>query len=241
MQQVQKTTWRQWIKTGQHPVAAALRATYCYVRRVQCPTIPVLHHCLYRTHQFVQQLWHACWQFIYFTPMFKSRLQQAPKVVHLYSGMPQILGPLQIRCGENCRISGRSSLFGRAAGNAPVLLQIGENVDIGWQNTIAVGRRVIIGDHVRLAGNVYLAGFPGHPLNAEARARGEPETDAQVGDIILEDHVWLASGVTVLAGVTIGRNSIIGAGSVVTRNIPANVIAAGVPAKVIRQLDQEAL
>jgi acetyltransferase-like isoleucine patch superfamily enzyme len=53
--------------------------------------------------------------------------------------------------------------------------------------------------------------------------------------------VWLATGVTVLAGVRIGRNSIIGAGSVVTKDIPANVIAAGSPAKVIRVLEAEVL
>jgi len=58
---------------------------------------------------------------------------------------------------------------------------------------------------------------------------------------VLEENVWLATGVTVLAGVTIGRNSIIAAGSVVTKDIPSNVIAAGVPAKVVKQLAEESL
>jgi hypothetical protein len=93
---------------------------------------------------------------------------------------------------------------------------------------------------VRLAANVHLAGYPGHPIDAAARARGEPETDDQVGDIVLEDDVWLATGVTVLKGVRIGCGTIVGAGSVVTRDLPAFVLAGGAPARVIRSIEQGA-
>ena len=81
-----------------------------------------------------------------------------------------------------------------------------------------------------------LAGYPGHPLDARARAAGAADTDEQVGDIILEDDVWLATGVTVIAGVRIGRGTVVAAGSVVTRDLPANVLAAGNPARVIRSI-----
>ena len=56
--------------------------------------------------------------------------------------------------------------------------------------------------------------------------------------ITIGDNVWLASGVTVCGGVTIGNDAVIGAGSVVTRNIPSNSLAAGVPCKVIRQISE---
>jgi acetyltransferase-like isoleucine patch superfamily enzyme len=241
MQQAQPFNFRRWVKHGKHPAAALVRSVYQTKKSLQCPSIPGVHRLLYGLHLFACQVWHSLVQFWYFTPLFKSRLERAPKVLELYSGMPQVGGVLTVQIGEGCRISGRSSLFGRSAARQTPLLRVGRNVDIGWQNTIAVGTKVILGDHVRLAGNVYLAGFPGHPVDAAARARGEPETDEQVGDIILEDNVWLATGVTVLAGVRIGRNSIIGAGSVVTKDIPANVIAAGSPAKVIRVLEAEVL
>jgi maltose O-acetyltransferase len=57
--------------------------------------------------------------------------------------------------------------------------------------------------------------------------------------IVIEDNVWITSRVIILGGVRIGKNSIIGAGSVVTKNIPANVFAAGNPCRVIRKIDRE--
>ncbi|GHE20262.1 hypothetical protein GCM10017767_07830 [Halomonas urumqiensis] len=57
--------------------------------------------------------------------------------------------------------------------------------------------------------------------------------------ITIEDNVWLGGGVIVLAGVTIGENSVIGAGAVVTKDIPANVVAVGNPARVIKALDDD--
>ena len=58
------------------------------------------------------------------------------------------------------------------------------------------------------------------------------------GDIIIEDNVWLCEGVVVLSGVRIGKNSIIGANAVVTKDIPANSIAVGIPAKVIKTIQR---
>jgi acetyltransferase-like isoleucine patch superfamily enzyme len=149
-------------------------------------------------------------------------------------------GPLQIKIGERCRISGQSTLSGRTVPRTddqqPRLI-IGNNVDIGWQTTIAVGTLVEIGDNVRIAGRAFFAGYPGHPTNAADRAEGKPDLDSQTGDIILEDDVWLATGVSVMAGVRIGKGTIIAAESVVTHDLPAGVLAGGIPAKVIKKLD----
>ena len=57
--------------------------------------------------------------------------------------------------------------------------------------------------------------------------------------IVVGNNVWIGTGATILAGVTIGDNSVIGAGSVVTKSIPSNVIAVGVPCKVMRKITEQ--
>ena len=84
-----------------------------------------------------------------------------------------------------------------------------------------------IGNAVRCSDNASIDGSVWHPNDPRC---GEP------APVIIEDNVWLGLNVIVLKGVTIGKNSVIGAGSVVTRNIPANVIAAGNPCRVIKDL-----
>jgi len=132
-----------------------------------------------------------------------------------------------------------TTISGRAVGHEIPQLLIGDNVGIGWRTSISVGKSIIIGNNVRIAGDCYLAGYPGHPINAKLRALGKPEEDSQVGDIILEDDVWLATGVKVIPGVTIGRGTIVAAGSVVTKDLPSFVLAAGVPARVIKSIKEE--
>jgi acetyltransferase-like isoleucine patch superfamily enzyme len=127
------------------------------------------------------------------------------------------------------------TISGRTASAQP-RLEVGDNVDVGWQTTIAVGRRVRIGNNARIAGRAFLAGYPGHPMDAAARATGAPDTEDQVGDIVLEDDVWLATGVMVMPGVTIGARTVVAAGSVVTKDLPPDVLAGGSPARVIKPI-----
>lgn len=94
---------------------------------------------------------------------------------------------------------------------------------------IYIGRSVLFGPSVVLA-------CAGHPVNPEQRKSGAFETSAP---ITIEDNVWIGAHATVCGGVTIGEGSIIGAGSVVNHDIPAGVLAAGVPCKVIRPLTGE--
>ena len=92
--------------------------------------------------------------------------------------------------------------------------------------------RITIGDDVQLGPNVQLL-TPTHPIEPEPR-----RTKWEAGEpITLEDNVWLGGGVIVLPGVTIGKNSVVGAGAVVARDLPANVLAVGNPARVVRTLD----
>jgi maltose O-acetyltransferase len=90
---------------------------------------------------------------------------------------------------------------------------------------------ITIGDDVQIGPNVQLL-TPTHPVDPDLR-RAKWEA---AEPITIEDNVWLGGGAIVLAGVTVGTDSVIGAGSVVTRDIPAGVVAVGQPARVVRDV-----
>ncbi|MGN6647778.1 MAG: sugar O-acetyltransferase [Cytophaga sp.] len=111
-------------------------------------------------------------------------------------------------------------------------IRLGSNVFINYNCTILDCAKVTLGNNVFVGPNVSLyAAY--HPVVASERIKG-PEL---ASPITIKDNVWLAGNVVVCQGVTIGENTTIGAGSVVTRDIPANVFAAGNPCKVIRHLE----
>ena len=90
---------------------------------------------------------------------------------------------------------------------------------------------IYIGNHVLLGTNVQLL-TPIHPLDSDQRKAGWESAKP----ITISDNVWIGSGAIVLPGVSIGENSVVGAGSVVTKDVDANVVVAGNPARVIRSI-----
>ena len=109
------------------------------------------------------------------------------------------------------------------------LLEIGNTVNINFGAAISAHEHVKIGDRVRMGPYAIVMDSDYHA----ARDRGERPT----APIFIEDDVWLAGRVSVLRGSRIGRGSVITAGSVVSGEIPAGVIAGGVPARVIRRIE----
>ena len=134
-------------------------------------------------------------------------------------------------------------IFGNVGENVwivpPLTAAVGKYVSIGdgtyanmnltliddWK--ITIGKNVLIGPNVTLC-------TTGHPVHPKHRADGMYSFP-----VTIEDNVWIGANVVVLPGVTIGENSVIGAGSVVTKDIPANVIAFGSPCKVYRKINEQ--
>ncbi len=122
----------------------------------------------------------------------------------------------------------------------PVQLDYGYQVRIGPRTFVNYGAvildvaRVTIGADVQVGPNVQFL-TPTHPLDPEVRRSGLEAAEP----ITIEDNVWLGGGVIVLAGVTIGRDTVVGAGSVVTRDLPPGVLAVGSPARVVRELPRD--
>jgi maltose O-acetyltransferase len=111
------------------------------------------------------------------------------------------------------------------------VLDIGERSYINYGCSLSASKLVKIGADCQIGTHCILMDNDFHRLEPDRRNE-RPESKP----IVLEDNVWLGGRVIVLSGVTIGEGSAIGAGSVVTRDIPPKVVAAGVPARVIRGL-----
>lgn len=113
-------------------------------------------------------------------------------------------------------------------------LKIGNNV--GMSSTrMWIHDSVTIGDNVKVGACVLITDTDAHPLDYLARRTSNDGTKS--APIVIEDDVWVGAHSIILKGVTIGARSIIGAGSVVTKNIPADCVAAGNPCKVIKSIN----
>ena len=140
----------------------------------------------------------------------------------------EMIGKIFHKVGNNCVIT------------TPFWCDYGYNIEIGNDfycnhNLIILdGAKVKIGNHVFIAPNCCIS-TAGHPIDHTQRNQGLEFAYP----IDIEDNVWIGANVSILPGVTIGENSIIGAGSVVTKNIPKNTIAVGSPCKVIRSISEQ--
>jgi maltose O-acetyltransferase len=108
---------------------------------------------------------------------------------------------------------------------------VGARTFVNWGVTLLDVATITIGDDVQIGPNVQLLTAT-HPLEPQPR-RDKWEA---AEPIVIGDNVWLGGGVIVCPGVTIGSDTVVGAGSVVTRDLPSRVVAVGSPARVIRNL-----
>ena len=113
-------------------------------------------------------------------------------------------------------------------------IEVGKNFFANYNCTVIDVAKVRIGDNCQFAPNVaiYTAGHPLHPVSRNSLY--EYGISVTIGD-----NVWIGGNTVVLPGVHIGSNTVIGAGSVVTKDIPSNVLAAGNPCRIIRKLPVE--
>jgi maltose O-acetyltransferase len=119
----------------------------------------------------------------------------------------------------------------------PLRCDYGYRIRVGTRTFVNYGlvaldvASIAIGDDVEIGPNVQLL-TPTHPIDPDTRrAKWEAAEPIAIGG-----NVWLGGGVIVLPGVTIGENTVVGAGSIVTKDLPPDVVAAGNPARVVRSL-----
>lgn len=149
-----------------------------------------------------------------------------------------------IRVGSNTIVRGELLTFGHAGS-----IEIGEWCYIGENTRIWSAEKVSIGDRVLISHNVNIHDCDAHPIDPEKRHQhfyqisttGHPRNHIEIVSrpVVIEDDVWIGFNAIILKGVTIGKGSIVGAGSVVTKNVPSSVIVAGNPAIFIRKVNKD--
>ena len=111
-------------------------------------------------------------------------------------------------------------------------IELGEGCYINFNCNFVDDGKIIIGNKVMFGPSVTIATV-GHPINPNYREY------MYCDPVVIEDNCWIGANVTITPGVKIGENSVIGAGSVVTKDIPANSIAVGNPCKVLREISED--
>lgn len=167
----------------------------------------------------------------------------AKDLMRIYNNLPaenmdlrnQLIRSLFGFCGENIRV------------NQPIWVDYGCNISLGTNSLInmnctfldtgkiTIGENTLIGPDVKIYTAV-------HPILAEERIytdeTGRSAIRTKTAPVVIGNHVWIGGGVIILPGITIGDNVVIGAGSVVTKSIPANTVAYGNPCVVKKMLDK---
>ena len=176
---------------------------------------------------------------IYSIPMTIWLKMKGVQVNFLYSGGLMYVAKSKgsiVKIGEKCRFMSKS--WGNPIGiNHRCMICAAENAQIIIGKmcsfsgvSIRCHRSIILGNYVRVGANALIMDGDGHAN--DPRSNGSKP-------IVIEDHVWIGTNVMILKGVRIGKNSVIGAGSIVTKDIPANSVAVGNPCRVVKVLKDD--
>ncbi len=178
-------------------------------------------------------------QLIYLTIVTKLIVSDA----RLFRLPVEIRGKRHIDFGKNLSLGKGCKIEAYPYVNQGIIITFGKNVGINDYSHITGVNRITIGDNVLMAGKIYISDS-NHGSYSGDENDSDPESIIRFRPvsgkpITIEENVWLGEFVSVLSGVTIGKCSIIGAHSVVTKDIPPYTIAIGIPAMPIKRFDFE--
>lgn len=172
---------------------------------------------------------------------YKKKLKSCGKNSFIGKNL-DVFGGKRITIGNNTTINNNSSITAWETyfdQKFEPSITIGDNCSIGEGahitaiNSIKIGNGVLFGKNVLVSDNSH-----GDNMYTQPDIRPQLRTLYSKAPVIIEDNVWVGQNVCILPGVVIGRNSIVGANSVVNSNVPENTIVAGIPAKIIKKMNQ---
>lgn len=226
------------IRKGEGPIWGTLKHVAKGILSFHIPvnglTRPLFKLC-YAFHVTIRELLIWGSRFFWYEPLFRSQCKRVGSNFQMES-LPYMQGNGDIVLGDGVRLSGKSSIsFGRHLKGKPSLI-VGNNTFIGHQCSFRVGESIRIGNDCLIAGGVSIFDMDGHPLSAQERRSGKPTPVEYLAPVTIGNDVWIGADSVILKGVTVGDRSIIATKSVVTKDVPPDVIVAGNPARIVKEL-----
>jgi acetyltransferase-like isoleucine patch superfamily enzyme len=189
-----------------------------------------MYRSLYQLGSFCLGVYVLMKKVFWVSPLFRSVSRQVGPGLRIES-MPFIQGKGDIVIGQEVRISGKIDIL--FAGNNKPMLTIGNNTFVGNGCFFGLRTGITIGENCLVAGQTFIVDNDGHPVNDQRRAQGDGPDPDQMKPVVIGHRVWIGRGGIILKGVHIGDGAIIGAGSIVRKNVQPYEIVSGNPAQHI--------
>jgi len=229
------------LKRGDGRSYQFLRKVHRYCVSVNLPVPEVvkpLGRLIYNLQLYARGACKRVCAFVCLQPLFRSRCDSVGERLSLIA-LPRVVGHASIVIGDDVRLSGTLGIVSGRTFDKPVL-NIGDRVFLGHDVEISCNREIVIEDDVMVAGCCRISDNDGHSVDMERRIKGLPPEASEVHPVRICRGAWIGFRSFILKGVTVGEGAVVGANSVVTRDVPPHTVVAGSPARVVMSIpDQE--
>ncbi|MEO5825507.1 MAG: acyltransferase [Gemmatimonadales bacterium] len=224
---------RHYLATSQQPWVATARQIRKAAHRISIPwpkvfTVP--YRVLYTS---IRGVVHTFRRAFIAEPLFRSYCTSVGRGFRTGIFVHWVQGRGRIILGDDVTLDGKIGFTFAARFSESPTLTIGDRSGVGHNAVFVIAQAISIGNDCRIAGGCSFRDSPGHPLDSEARKRGDAPTPDAIKPIIIEDNVWVGQGAIIHGGVRIGAGSVISSGAVVLSDVPPGSLIAGNPGRRI--------
>lgn len=225
------------LKRGDGPSYQLLRKVHRFCVSANLPVPEVakpMGRLIYDLQLYARVALKRVCAFLWLQPLFRSRCESVGQRLSLIA-LPRVVGHASILIGDDVRLSGTLGIVSGRTFDKPVL-NIGNRVFLGHDVEISCNREIVIEDDVMVAGCCRISDNDGHSVNMERRIMGMPPGPDEVHPVRICRGAWIGFRSFILKGVTVGEGAVVGANSVVTRDVPPYTVVAGSPARAVMSI-----
>lgn len=225
-------------RRGEGPLKHA-RQVRRAMRGIRLPVFRPLVGFGYAVAKVTRVAWRFLIKLIIREPYVRYRCERVGNRLVLEGASPQIFGNGYVELGDDVTIGAPCTWdLAYSVAGRPRLI-VGNRVSINYRNLMSIAKSITIGDYTMIAGNVSLFDNNSHPVSPARRLAHESISAEDADPIVIGKNCWIGLNSIILRGVTIGDNSIVAAGSVVTKSVPPNTIVAGNPAVPVKTIPDD--